>query len=569
MRRLARLSFVILILSSLAFILGTLDTPDVEAQPIPVDDTNWAALYYPNTNFEDPLWLVTYDLGLNLDFGLLPPLVPDPQPDPNLTTFPILPGTPTATPLIIPLPGMPADGWSARYSTDTPFDAGIYEFNIVADGGVRMSVNGNVIIDDLGNQGLASFTGVAFLGSGLNELIVDYIDYSGNAIIQLTWRDITEEFFGTSLDDGDPNAVPPSQATAQVNAAVTGLALRSGPYLGASLVAVLRPGRDYQVVAQNNIEGEFTWYKLVINEQGQTGWASSRFLDVNLGNIITSDCSIPNDGGVTVAQSIVPNFSDANVARSCFGNIANVLNQSIGGGISTEQALGVANSCTAFALSTNSSFDAIVAFVDTAKLVFDIYGICGNGSCNVSNDLALEIAGLIAPGYAGTAIQAIVCFNALANIFDGQINNGQINDLINACSPLIIIPQNDPNAPIIVNLNQIYLNFINTVGSFICQTTSTPTITVPEESSVFDTLTLLPDTGVTLRPRSTMNIRVRPSTRTAEVGDLPWGDEAQVLARTVQAGEDHWYMIRYQGIIGWIDADFANVRGNISDVPIY
>ncbi len=83
-------------------------------------------------------------------------------------------------------------------------------------------------------------------------------------------------------------------------------------------------------------------------------------------------------------------------------------------------------------------------------------------------------------------------------------------------------------------------------------------------------------TGVT---RSTMNLRVFPTPRVERVfgnPQIPWGGEVELLARTVQGGQDFWYQVRYideggNSYIGWILAAFVGINRNsdpIETVPI-
>jgi hypothetical protein len=59
---------------------------------------------------------------------------------------------------------------------------------------------------------------------------------------------------------------------------VKGLAIRTGPYLGATLIGVARPGNTYSILARNIDEGEYTWYLIVAGEV--TGWVSDRYLEI-------------------------------------------------------------------------------------------------------------------------------------------------------------------------------------------------------------------------------------------------------------------------------------------------
>jgi hypothetical protein len=60
--------------------------------------------------------------------------------------------------------------------------------------------------------------------------------------------------------------------------------MRTGPYLGATLVGKLVPGQAYDIVARSNDEGGgITWY-LVTTKDGVTGWVSGLYFNVT-GNI--------------------------------------------------------------------------------------------------------------------------------------------------------------------------------------------------------------------------------------------------------------------------------------------
>jgi uncharacterized protein YraI len=60
---------------------------------------------------------------------------------------------------------------------------------------------------------------------------------------------------------------------------VRGLAVRTGPFLGASMLAIARPGNEYEVLGRNLDEGIYTWYKVRVN--GIVGWSSGRYLKVS------------------------------------------------------------------------------------------------------------------------------------------------------------------------------------------------------------------------------------------------------------------------------------------------
>ena len=411
-------------------------------------DVAWTALFFPSTDFTGTSQLVSYPAGVSVNWGNGSPT------DPN-TGFGIV--------------GIPPDNFSVRFSSNANIPAGTYDFTVVADGGVRLSVNNTVIIDDIANTGATTQTGTATITGGMTLLVLEFVEYAGTALVQITWQASID----TTASTATP--VPTNIANADV-AGVDGLALRSGPYLGASLVAVLRPGITYTVTAQNNAEGTYPWYRVTTNPNGQMGWASGRFLNVDFMPNSSFNCTVTPEVALTIAQQFNPALVDTNVALQCINTVvASTSNFSDTDELTAQEIVTISTNCSG--VLVNPAPEAITSFVETVR------------SSLTSSDS--------------------------------------------------------------------------------CTSNSVPTISVPEVSSVFETLGALPDTGAFAYPRSIMNIRVRPSTRTATLGQIPWGAEAQLLARTVQAGDDHWYLIRYGDIVGWIDASFVNVQGNMADVPIY
>lgn len=314
--------------------------------------TNWVAQFYNNTTLSDPAAVtgVVYPTGLNFNWPA--------QPQDALGN---------------PIAGVAADGWSARYVTTETINAGTYEFVVSGNDGYRLYIDGNLLIDEFGSTGLTT-TSLEFPlpFTGVYTLIVEHVDISGPAAIQVSWflRD-------PSTDPLQPEATPVPQAAGQVER-VRGLAVRTGPFLGASLINVARPNKQYPIVARNTDEGVYTWYLIQIDET-QRGWVSGRYL----------------------------------------------------------------------------------------------------------------------------------------RLIQGDINN------------------------------------------------------ISFSGSVFDEIGVPPDVGVRGVTRSVMNFRRLPTQRSERIGQLDWGAEVIILARTVQGFEDHWYLVRYNDVVGWIFAPYVSIRGDILNVPIY
>ncbi len=84
----------------------------------------------------------------------------------------------------------------------------------------------------------------------------------------------------TPLPPGAASPIPPAVPPTGNVVEVRGLAIRTGPYLNATLMGVARPGTTYTVVARNLDEGEFTWY-LILFGRNQQGWVSGRYFRIS------------------------------------------------------------------------------------------------------------------------------------------------------------------------------------------------------------------------------------------------------------------------------------------------
>ena len=343
-RLLATLTFCV------AFVL--LATVIAQAQ---TTGTGWTAQYFNNTELlGSPVHSEALPAGINVDWGT---------------------GSPNAA--------VPVDNWSARFTSVQFFNQGTYEFVVTSDDGVRVSIDGIRVWDRWIGRTLTTDRFQQTLTAGTHTLTVEFLELVDRAAIQFQWFAISgfvTPGFGATPGIGVPvtPGVQPTAAYTGPSATVTGargLALRSGPYLGASFITTLLPDQPYPVLARNRDEGIYNWYLLRVGER--QGWASGRFLTLNV----------------------------------------------------------------------------------------------------------------------------------------------------------------DPNS-------------------------------LPVQGSVFDQIDAAADIGARAYPRAVMNMRSRPSTRMPVIGSIPWGGTAELLGRTVQAGIDQWYHVRYEGVVGWIDARWVTARGEIYQVPI-
>jgi uncharacterized protein YraI len=316
--------------------------------------TNWTATYYNSTDLTGPVvYTEVLPNGININWGT---------------------GSPNAA--------VHTDNFSARFTSVQLFNAGTYEFVASSDDGIRVFIDGVLVLDRFVGRVLTTDRFQQTLTAGTHSLTVEYVEFIDQAAVQFQWFQVAGG--GTpgltpGVSGGGVNLTPGAPAGCTTICAtvtgVRGLALRSGPYLGASFVTTLPKDQTYTVLGRNKDEGIYNWYKLQVG--AKVGWSSGRYLTLS------------------------------------------------------------------------------------------------------------------------------------------------------------------------VDLN-----------------------TIPLIGSGFDAFQNAPDIGARAYPRAVMNLRSRPSERMPRVASIPWGASLELIGRTVQAGKDKWLQVRYNGVVGWIDARWVTEKGEIFSVPV-
>jgi len=125
-----------------------------------VEHPQWRVEYYANTSLSGSPTLVKYEDWVFYDWGL---------------------GKPR--------PGMPsANHFSIRWSGQRYFHAGCYRFGLFADDGVRLRVDGELLVDEWQAGRGEYHSPVTYLGSGYHEVILEYFEDVGEAEIRLWWE---------------------------------------------------------------------------------------------------------------------------------------------------------------------------------------------------------------------------------------------------------------------------------------------------------------------------------------------------------------------------------------------
>jgi hypothetical protein len=307
-----RLTVIILfaLLATLALGLG------ISSAQGPTFGTNWFGQFFVDTSFTTPGAFESYPSGLNFNW----------------------PDTPRRSDNATPVPGIPADNFSVRFTSSQTFQVGTYTFALNVDDQATVYVGGTQVFAAT-VPGTYSFQ-AQIAAAGNYEVRVDFVELSLVAVLQMSWQ----------LGAGTGTALPPGATAGPTGpsgsvVSVRGLSLRTGPYLGASFIAVLRPDIAYPVLGRSNDEGgPFTWYRVQAGEQ--VGWASGRYLavtgDVNSipfeGNVFEQIDGAPDVGAVAIPRAVMnlrrrPSYRSQRLGYVFWGEEVQLIGRTISGGV--------------------------------------------------------------------------------------------------------------------------------------------------------------------------------------------------------------------------------------------
>ena len=181
-----------------------------------------------------------------------------------------------------PAPGVPVDGFSARWSGAFEFEAGDWEFSVGADDGVRFWINDRLVIDQWGmdDNAYAVFTEVITLKRGVHDLQLEYQDVADLAGVHVRWdRAISPPNDDTPAREEGSDPVTVAQdgdeeerSVANVTTGV--LNVRTGPGIQFERITQIFLYQRYRILGQNATS---TWYQIDLRD-GRLGWVSARYV---------------------------------------------------------------------------------------------------------------------------------------------------------------------------------------------------------------------------------------------------------------------------------------------------
>jgi hypothetical protein len=149
---------VVTVLRRLTLLSLLILTVALSPQAVQAADAAWRGEYFNNPNLSGAPVFARPDSDINFDWGL---------------------GSPGA--------GIPVDYFSVRWTRSVAFPAGNWRFNATADDGVRVFVDGQLIIDQWHISAPATYSANILLGSGDHDLRVEYFENTERAQVRVWW----------------------------------------------------------------------------------------------------------------------------------------------------------------------------------------------------------------------------------------------------------------------------------------------------------------------------------------------------------------------------------------------
>ena len=162
-----------------------------------------------------------------------------------------------------PAPGViNADHFSASWLRAVYFNAGAYRFTAQSDDGMRVSINGNTIINNWTLHPIQTNTADVNLAAGTYSVFVEYFENTGDAVAKLSWQAIP-------ATESSPGGVTATVYSGRLN-------MREGPSTTYMIMTKLPWGTIVPVVGRTT---DSAW--LQVNYQGASGWIWAAYTSVN------------------------------------------------------------------------------------------------------------------------------------------------------------------------------------------------------------------------------------------------------------------------------------------------
>lgn len=195
-----------------------------------------------------------------------------------------------------PLASVPADNWSARWTSTQNLSAGQYQINVRADDGVRVWVNGSLVVNQWGGATGQTYSVTVNLVQGNNNFVVEFLEFGG-----LAFLDYRLTQFNPTIATPIPVGQPVVSGAALTVTGAFRLNVRNLPSVsGSSILTRINRNETYSIVGRT---ADNAWYQINVN--GVVGWVSARFVTTqNAGNVPIVNATGSGQGGGSVTTGL-------------------------------------------------------------------------------------------------------------------------------------------------------------------------------------------------------------------------------------------------------------------------
>lgn len=223
-----------------------------QSGPPPVPIERWRGEYYPYQNLAAPPAFIREDNDINFNWGLNAPGA-----------------------------NMPADHFSVRWTRYVTLNQGQVRFSVTVDDGVRLWVNGVLLIDRWHDNQDVTYTAVAVVPGGSIPIVMEYYENYGEAIARLDYEWIGPADGGIVIPTTPPpTTVPPTGSVTPPEGpygVVTAGALnvRSAPEMGDNVIMAVPRNTILELIGRNG-----GWLSVFLPD-GTIGWVGSSYVNTN------------------------------------------------------------------------------------------------------------------------------------------------------------------------------------------------------------------------------------------------------------------------------------------------
>jgi glucose/arabinose dehydrogenase len=100
-----------------------------------------------------------------------------------------------------PAQGVNVDQFSARWTGQVTFGGGSTTFSVTADDGIRLYVDGSILIDEWQDQAPTTYTATTTLTAGTHTVMVEYYENAGGATAEVSWQGVATNHPPTATID--------------------------------------------------------------------------------------------------------------------------------------------------------------------------------------------------------------------------------------------------------------------------------------------------------------------------------------------------------------------------------